>query len=88
VGHESGDQSGLVLLVGTFPLPPIVEGLMKSSPTVIFYGEAVNHPWSGEANHFYLLLDVEGRGRSPFSQCLTDEQCVTLLLSARKVLTF
>jgi len=88
VGHESGDQSGLVLLVGTFPLPPIVEGLMKSSTTVIFYGEAVNYPWSGEGNHFYLLLDVEGRGRSPFSQCLTDEQCVTLLLSARKVLTF
>ncbi|EQD25005.1 MAG: hypothetical protein D084_Lepto4C00287G0005 [Leptospirillum sp. Group IV 'UBA BS'] len=83
-----GEEAGLVLLVGAFPLPPVAESLMTPQTTVIFYGEGVNHPWSGEENLFYLLQDVEGRGRAPFSQCLTDEQCVERLLAARKVLTF
>jgi hypothetical protein len=76
-----------ILLVGTSPVPPTVQRIMEGS-TVIFYGEGVNNPWNGEHNLFYLLQDVEGRGRSPFSQCLSDSECVKILLSARKVLTF
>ena len=78
----------LVLLVGISPIPPLVAGLLVNRPTVIFYGEGVNHPWSDEENFFYLLQDVEGRGRAPFSQCVTDEECVQRLIGARKVLTF
>lgn len=85
---RAGNGADLVLLVGISPLPPPVAGLLDSRPIVIFYGEGVNHPWNGEENLFYLLQDVEGRGRSPFSQCLTDEECVERLLKARKVLTF
>ena len=86
--EPSGSGTGLVLLVGISPLPPLVAGMLESRPMVIFYGEGVNHPWNGEDNFFYLLQDVEGRGRSPFSQCLTDEECVQRLIGARKVLTF
>lgn len=81
------DSFERVLLVGTTPVPEILHSLLADSQ-VIFYGEGVNNPWNGEHNLFYLLQDVEGRGRSPFSQCLSDSECVRILLSARKVLTF
>lgn len=85
----SGEKPDLerVLLVGTSPVPEILHHMVADS-IVIFYGEGVNNPWNGERNLFYLLQDVEGRGRSPFSQCLSDSECVKILLSARKVLTF
>lgn len=88
MNHASGSPSGLVLLVGVCPLPPLVRELHSEGASVIFYGEGVNNPWSGERDTFYLLQDVEGRGRVPFSQCVTDDQCVQMLLSATKVLTF
>jgi len=83
------DSSGTVLLVGSFPMPDILAPLVDlPKTTVIFYGEGVNTPWNGESHFFYLLTDVAGRGRAPFSQCLTDSECVRRLLSAGKVLTF
>ncbi len=85
---SAGQAPHILLFVGTCPLPPLVEELVSSGAGVIFYGEGVNNPWSGERHFFYLLQDVEGRGRAPFSQCVTDEQCVQKLLTAQKVLTF
>ena len=85
----TSDSFETILLVGSFPMPDILAPLTALPKTaVIFYGEGVNTPWNGESHFFYLMTDVTGRGRSPFSQCLTDSECVRRLLSAGKVLTF
>ena len=78
-----------VLLVGLSPVPDILLPLISLPGTiVIFYGEGVNAPWNGEPHFYYLESDVLGRGRSPFSQCLTEGDVAGRLLRAERVLTF